>query len=232
MSDSLSIAKNLQHVRDRIQKVSQALQHRPHVVQLLAVSKKKSAALIRQAYRAGQRLFGENYVQEALPKIYQLQDLTDISFHFIGNIQSNKTKSVARHFTWVHSVDRKKIAQRLNEHRSCHLPALNICLKVNIDREQSKSGMMHIEQVYALANFIQLTCPRLKLRGLMAIPKFEYDFDRQRRAYKRVKEMFCELNQAGITLDTLSMGMSVDLEAAIAQGATIVRVGRAIFGVR
>jgi pyridoxal phosphate enzyme (YggS family) len=229
---STQISQNLQNVRQRIHEAAKQYHRAPASIHLLAVSKKKSIELIRQAYHSGQRWFGENYLQEALNKIRALKDLKDVEFHFIGDIQSNKTKLVAENFTWVHSLNREKIAKRLNDQRPSHLGPLNVCLEVNISQEKSKSGLLDFKALSALAQFIIAACPRLKLRGLMSIPSPTDTFEAQRRPYAHLKQMFDELHQSGVPLDTLSMGMSYDLEAAIAEGATIVRVGQAIFGSR
>lgn len=195
-------------------------------VSLLAVSKKQSAGEIREAYAAGQRAFGENYLQEALQKMAALADL-HIEWHFIGPIQSNKTKKIAEHFHWVQSVDSLKIAQRLNDQRPDHLPPLNICLEINISGEASKSGVAPHEAA-ALATACR-ELPRLKLRGLMTIPA---SGDAARQQFNLMHELFQQLNLAGHSLDTLSMGMSDDYETAIAEGATLIRIGTAIFGER
>jgi pyridoxal phosphate enzyme (YggS family) len=198
-------------------------------VQLLAVSKTLPAEAIRAAHAAGQRAFGESYVQEAVPKIEALADLP-IEWHFIGPIQSNKTRPIAEHFAWVHSVDRARIADRLSAARPPQLPDLQVCLQVNVSNEHTKSGATP-EELPALARHVR-SLPRLKLRGLMAIPEPTDDPARQREAFRRLRRLLEELNAEGFELDTLSMGMSEDLEAAIAEGATIVRVGSAIFGAR
>jgi pyridoxal phosphate enzyme (YggS family) len=190
------------------------------------VSKTKPAAAIRQAFAAGVRDFGENYLQEALEKQLELGDLPLI-WHFIGPIQSNKTKAIAEHFAWVHSVDRLKIAQRLSDQRPAHLPALNICLQVNVSGEASKSGC-NPDELPALAQAVT-QLPNLRLRGLMTIPEPTDDVARQHAAFARLRELQDGL---GLDLDTLSMGMSHDLEAAIAEGATWVRIGTALFGAR
>lgn len=213
-------------VRARIREAAQACGRDPEQVRLLAVSKTHPAAAIRAAYACGQVDFGENYLQEALAKQQELADLP-LRWHFIGPIQSNKTRAIATHFDWVHSVDRLKIAQRLAEQRPEELPPLNICLQVNVSGEASKSGCAP-EELPALAEgAAQL--PRLKLRGLMAIPEPTDDVAAQRAAFARLREL-----QAGLPyeLDTLSMGMSHDLESAIAEGATWVRIGTAVFGAR
>ena len=199
-------------------------------VSLLAVSKTKPAEDIISLYQAGQRDFGENYLQEAILKQKKLSNYA-ISWHFIGPIQSNKTRELARSFSWVHTVDRLKIAQRLQQQRPDHLPALNICLQVNIDQEESKSGL-NIDNLDAIIEPI-LSMNRLRLRGLMAIPKVRTSFEQQREPFKRLAELKDKLNNTfNIQLDTLSIGMSADLEAAICEGSTMVRIGTAIFGSR
>ncbi|HDZ49345.1 hypothetical protein LCGC14_0184560 [marine sediment metagenome] len=199
---------------------------------LLAVSKTKPAAMIRQVWQLGQREFGENYLQEALEKQAELADLDDIVWHFIGPLQSNKSRSVAEHFDWVHSIDRLKIAKRLSEQRPTRLAPLNICLQVNISREASKAGVLP-EELQALAKEVA-TLPNLRLRGLMAIPAPTEGLDAQRQPLAALREALTTLQSSlpGATLDTLSMGMSDDLEAAVLEGATLVRLGTAIFGAR
>ena len=184
---------------------------------------------LRCAFEAGQRAFGESYVQEALPKIAALQDLA-ITWHFIGPLQSNKTKLVAENFAWVHSVERAKIAQRLSDQRPAHLPPLNVCLQVNVSKEASKAGVAP-EEVHTLAQVVA-ALPKIKLRGLMAIPEATQDRVQQHAQFRLLSRLCDQLNAQGFVLDTLSMGMSDDLEAAIAEGATVVRVGSAIFGAR
>lgn len=198
-------------------------------VRLLAVSKTKPADDIRAAWACGQRAFGENYAQELEDKFEALSDL-DIEWHYIGPLQSNKTRIVATCADWMHSIDREKIARCLSEQRPEDLPPLNICLQINISDEDSKSGIP-IHEIKTLAEKVR-QLPRIRLRGLMTIPAPGRDFDEQRAAFARVRQAFDELNEAGLGLDTLSMGMSGDLEAAIAEGATIVRIGTAIFGQR
>lgn len=198
-------------------------------VSLLAVSKTQPSAAIRAAAAAGQRRFGENYLQEALAKIADLADL-DLEWHFIGPLQSNKTRPVAEHFAWVHSVDRLKLAERLSAQRPDGLPPLNICLQVNISAEASKSGCS-LDELPALARAVA-ALPQLRLRGLMAIPAPAEGLEQARLPFRRLREALDALNADGMALDTLSMGMSDDLEAAIAEGATLVRVGSAIFGAR
>ena len=221
-----TIAENIAKVGARIREAAQASGRDWAAIGLLAVSKTKPAAAIRQAYAAGLCDFGENYLQEALEKQLELSDLPLI-WHFIGPIQSNKTKPIAEHFAWVHSVDRLKVAERLSAQRPVHLPALNICLQVNVSGEASKSGCTP-EALPALAQAVS-KLPNLKLRGLMAIPEPTEDPAEQRAAFARLKELQNRLN---LDLDTLSMGMSHDLEAAIGEGATWVRIGTALFGAR
>ncbi|USW96392.1 YggS family pyridoxal phosphate-dependent enzyme [Pseudomonas proteolytica] len=221
-----TIADNIGLVSQRIRAAAQAVQRDESSVHLLAVSKTKPAQAVREAYAAGMRDFGENYLQEALGKQAELTDLP-LSWHFIGPIQSNKTRAIAENFAWVHSVDRLKIAQRLSEQRPADLPPLNICIQVNVSGEASKSGCTPAD-LPALAEAIQ-ALPRLKLRGLMAIPEPTDDRAQQDAAFACVHDLQASLN---LGLDTLSMGMSHDLESAIAQGATWVRIGTALFGAR
>jgi len=221
-----TIADNILHVSSRIQAATKAAGRDENSIQLLAVSKTKPAQALREAYAAGLRDFGENYLQEALSKQLELADLPLI-WHFIGPIQSNKTRSIAEHFAWVHSVDRLKIAQRLSEQRPVDLPPLNICIQVNVSGEASKSGCTP-QDLPALARAIS-ALPRLKLRGLMAIPEPTDDRVEQDAAFAAVQKLQASLD---LPLDTLSMGMSHDLESAIAQGATWVRIGTALFGAR
>jgi len=205
----------------------------PDAVTLLAVSKTFGADAVLEAVRAGQTAFGENYVQEALDKMDAVQAAQPgvaLEWHFIGPLQSNKTRAVASRFDWVHSVEREKVAQRLAEQRPPDLPPLNVCLQVNLDAENTKSGAAP-EQIPALARFVA-QLPQLRLRGLMAIPAPNPESARQRAAFRRLRQLFEQLQAQGLALDTLSMGMSADLEAAIMEGATIVRIGSAIFGTR
>lgn len=227
--NSDTLPNRLQQVRDRIRKAAETYQRDPGSVDLLAVSKTRLADEIRACAELGQRQFGESYLQEAIDKIEQLADL-DLEWHFIGPLQSNKTRPVANHFHWVHSVDRLKIAQRLSEQRDPALPPLNICLQVNVSGESSKSGM-GLDELPTLAKVIA-QLPNLRIRGLMAIPAPEADFERQRIPFARMRQALERLRQDGHELDTLSMGMSDDIEAAIAEGSTMVRVGTAIFGPR
>lgn len=221
-----TIADNIVEVEARIRAAALAVQRDVTCIHLLAVSKTKPAAALREAYAAGIRDFGENYLQEARAKQVELADLP-LCWHFIGPIQSNKTRDIAEHFAWVHSVDRLKIAQRLSEQRPAELPPLNICIQVNVSGEASKSGCTP-HDLPALATAIN-ALPRLKLRGLMAIPEPTEDRAAQDAAFATVRQLQESLNMG---LDTLSMGMSHDLESAIAQGATWVRIGTALFGAR
>ena len=215
-------------VKMQIEHAAQQYHRASSDITLLAVSKTKPASAITDFYHAGQRAFGENYLQEAREKQQLLADL-DIEWHFIGPIQSNKTKDIAEHFDWVHSVDRLKIAKRLSQQRPTHLPPLNICIQVNIDEEPTKSGAT-LKELPALVEAIS-RLPQITLRGLMAIPAKKDDITQQRTAFAKLAQ--ANKNLATITpLDTLSMGMSGDMEAAIAEGATIVRVGSALFGAR
>jgi hypothetical protein len=221
-----TIADNIGLVSQRIRAAADAVQRDANSIHLLAVSKTKPAQAVREAYAAGMCDFGENYLQEALGKQAELTDLP-LSWHFIGPIQSNKTRAIAENFAWVHSVDRLKIAQRLSEQRPADLPPLNICIQVNVSGEASKSGCTPAD-LPALAEAIS-ALPRLKLRGLMAIPEPTDDRAEQDAAFATVRDLQASLN---LGLDTLSMGMSHDLESAIAQGATWVRIGTALFGTR
>ena len=229
-----SVIGNLQAVRSRIAAASISAARPVQAVTLLAVSKTFDAAAVREAVDAGQRAFGENHVQEALDKITALVDLRDLrpplQWHLIGPLQSNKTRVVAENFDWVHSVDRLKIAQRLSEQRPAGLPPLQLCLQVNISGEASKSGVAPAD-VPALARAVA-ALPRVSLRGLMAIPEPAADLAAQRLPHRALKALLVDLQATGFALDTLSMGMSADLEAAVAEGATIVRIGTAIFGGR
>lgn len=224
---SLALAENFAQVQNDIVVAEQTAGRPAGSVALLAVSKTKPAELIAEAYRLGQRHFGENYVQEAVSKQQQLAAF-NITWHFIGPIQSNKTKIIASHFSWVHSVDRLKIAQRLSEQRPKYLPPLNICLQVNISGEASKSGIELAELAQLVAEVNQL--PGLRLRGVMAIPEPETDFQRQREPYRQLFQTVQALKMP--ELDTFSYGMSGDLTAAVCEGATMVRIGTALFGAR
>ncbi|NAW33132.1 YggS family pyridoxal phosphate-dependent enzyme [Halomonas alimentaria] len=226
ISESLAAAR--QRLADALQQAGRPLAD----ARLLAVSKTKPAAMIREAWHLGQRDFGENYVQEALDKQDELADLAGIVWHFIGPLQSNKTREVAERFAWVHSVDRVKIARRLNDQRPEALPPLQVCLQVNISAEASKSGVS-LDELPALAEAV-LAMPRLRLRGLMAIPAPAEGLDAQRAPLARLRQALEGLRERfpEAPLDTLSMGMSDDLEAAVLEGATLVRLGTAIFGAR
>lgn len=230
MTDNLSTPEQrLQQVQRQINTALQQSQRPEGAATLLAVSKTRPAEDLLTLYRLGQRRFGENYLQEALEKQAQLTDC-DIEWHFIGPIQSNKTKEIAAHFDWVHSVDRLKIARRLNDQRPDNLPPLNICLQVNVSGEESKSGCS-LAELPELAHEIS-QFPNITLRGLMAIPAPCEAPEAQRLPFKALREALESLQQAGLSLDTLSMGMSGDLDAAIAEGATMVRIGTALFGPR
>jgi pyridoxal phosphate enzyme (YggS family) len=226
-----TIARNAQATQGRLNQACFTAGRAPETVHLLAVSKLHPAEAVRQAHAAGLGAFGENYVQEGLDKIAALADLRPVlAWHLIGPLQSNKTRAVAEAFDWVHSVDRLKIAQRLSEQRPDTLPPLNVCLQVNISGEDSKSGVAPAD-LPALARAVA-ALPRLRLRGLMSIPEPETDLEAQRRPHRALRALFDQLNDEGLGLDTLSMGMSADLEAAVLEGATMVRIGTAIFGER
>ena len=228
---SSHVARHLEEVRQRIAKAAVDASRDASTVMLLAVSKTFPAEDVRAAFDAGQRAFGENYVQEAVAKIAELADLrSQIEWHFIGPLQSNKTKVVAENFDWVHSVDRLKIAERLSDQRGGNMAALNVCLQVNVSGEASKSGVTP-DEALALARAVA-ALPHLRLRGLMAIPEPAGTLDEQRAPHRRLREIMDTLRAKGLELDTLSMGMSADIEAAILEGATLVRIGTAIFGAR
>jgi len=231
-SASTPLAESLAAVRQRLAAALADAGRPPEGAQLMAVSKTKPAALIREAWHLGQREFGENYVQEALAKQIELADLDGIVWHFIGPLQSNKTREVAEHFTWVHSVDREKIARRLNDQRPEGMPPLEVCLQVNISDEATKSGVS-LAELPALAEAV-LSMPHLRLRGLMAIPAPGESLAAQREPFTRLREALEALRERfpEASLDTLSMGMTGDLEAAVREGATLVRIGTAIFGER
>lgn len=226
-----TILSNIQQVRARIARACDAAKRPVQSVTLLCVSKTFGSDAVREAHAAGERCFGENYVQEGLAKIDALADLRPaLEWHLIGPLQSNKTRTVAERFDWVHSVDRLKLAQRLSEQRPTHLAPLQACLQVNISGEASKSGLAPHEVAEVAQAVARL--PRLRLRGLMAIPEPAGELEAQRRPHRALRELLEGLNAQGLALDTLSMGMSADLEAAILEGATIVRVGTAVFGAR
>lgn len=225
-----TIAERLEKVRQRIHIAEVGAERTTGQVTLLAVSKTKPCEAIEEAYLAGQRSFGENYVQEAVDKIEALKHLPNLEWHFIGPLQSNKSRLVAEHFHWMHTVDRVKIAQRLSAQRPTQLEPLRILIQVNIDDEHSKSGVAP-EDVLSLASQI-LLLPQLELRGLMAIPKADPEPEQQNKTLAALRSLFIELQQLDPKIDTLSVGMSNDLEAAIAHGSTLVRVGTDIFGPR
>ncbi len=228
-----SIGSNLQEVKRRMAMASASAGREAKSVTLLAVSKTFPAEAVRAAQALGQREFGENYVQEALDKIDALADLrAAIEWHLIGPLQSNKTRPVAAAFDWVHSVDRLKIAQRLAEQRPPELPPLNLCLQVNISGEASKSGVLPADTLALALAVAALPATQVRLRGLMAIPEAAADLQAQRAPHRALRELLHTLNAQGLALDTLSMGMSADLEAAVLEGSTMVRVGTAIFGQR
>ncbi|MCG9696024.1 YggS family pyridoxal phosphate-dependent enzyme [Shewanella sp. Isolate11] len=226
-----TIADRLTHAHQRINQAAQKSSRNHDEIQLLAVSKTKPIEQIVAAYKAGQRLFGENYVQEGESKIIALKaDYPDIEWHFIGPLQSNKTKTIAENFDWMHTLSREKIALRLNEQRPSHLAPLKVCIQVNVSQEQSKSGVS-ADEIAPLAKLID-SLPNLELRGLMAIPTATDDIEIQHAELQKMQRLFESLKQSYAKLDTLSMGMSNDLEQAIASGSTMVRIGSAIFGSR
>lgn len=224
-----TIAARLERVRARIAEAARAHGRDPERIELVAVSKTKPAAMLAEALAAGQRDFGENYLQDALAKIADLADHEPV-WHFIGDIQSNKTRDIAAHFAWAHAIDRFKIARRLSEQRPAGMAALNVCIQVNVDDEHSKSGVAPDAAAGLAAQIAEL--PHIRLRGLMTIPAPADTVAKQRIPFARLRGLMEQLNNDGYALDTLSMGMSADLEAAIAEGATCVRVGTAIFGAR
>jgi pyridoxal phosphate enzyme (YggS family) len=229
-----TIADRISIAQSRINQAAQNCSRSPDEINLLAVSKTKPVSDIIAAYQAGQRLFGENYVQEGETKINALQaDYPDIEWHFIGPLQSNKTKIVAEHFDWLHTLSRGKIAQRLHEQRPSDKSPLNVCIQVNISQEESKSGInsANFADVATLALTIA-SLPHLKLRGLMAIPTATADVQLQQQEFSQLKQLFDQLKQQYPSVDTLSMGMSGDMDIAIANGSTMVRIGSAIFGER
>jgi len=223
------VAENLQRITNTIAELSQQHAREPGTVRLLAVSKKKPASMIREVAATGHRDFGENYADEGAEKIRQLQD-ANLTWHFIGHIQSNKTRLIAAHYQWVQSVDRLKIATRLAAHLPAECPPLNICLQINIDGETTKSGCTPDEAQSLAAEVAAIE--RLTLRGIMAIPAPAADPQQQRAVFSRISALYRELQANHPTMDTLSMGMSGDMEAAIAEGSTQLRVGTAIFGAR
>ena len=224
-----TLANNYHVTKEKISLFEKRYQRQPGEICLVAASKTRSAEEIRAMAELGQRHFGENYVQESLDKIAQLTDIPLI-WHFIGPIQKNKTKLIAQHFHWVHSIDRDVIATRLNDQRPDSLPNLNACIQINIDNEDSKSGIA-TDEAFELASVIN-QLPNLTLRGLMAIPSATDDIDQQACAFKKMTTLFTQLKQRYPDIDTLSMGMSGDFEAAIANGSTMIRIGTALFGPR
>jgi PLP dependent protein len=224
-----SISANLQAVRERVDAAARAVGRTPDEVVVLAVSKTWPVASILEAARAGQHAFGENYVQEGVAKIEALRDRR-LEWHFVGPLQSNKSRAVAMHFDWVHSVDRSRLAERLSAQRDAAFPALNVCIQVNVSGEASKSGVAP-DDVLSLAEKVA-ALPRLRLRGLMCIPEPDGDPEVLHGRFRTLRRLLSDLNARGFSLDTLSMGMSDDLEVAIAEGSTLVRVGTAIFGAR
>jgi PLP dependent protein len=229
MAESHTIAENILQIQHQLDGYAITYGRPVSAIQLLAVSKGQQTAAIRAAYNSGLRAFGESYVQEALKKINELHDLT-ISWHFIGSIQSNKTQDIACHFDWVHSIDRLIIAQRLSAQRPPSLPPLQVCVQINLNHEPTKSGVTLSELQQLAAAITQL--PRLQLRGLMALPQASTNFEQQRLHFHQIYKAFNQLQQNGLVLDTLSMGMSNDIEAAVAEGSTILRIGTAVFGKR
>lgn len=225
-----TIADRLQSAMRAIDQATTAAKRHSHSVQLLAVSKTKSVSEITQAYKVGQRKFGENYVQEGVGKVVQMSEFSDIEWHMIGPIQSNKTKDVACHFDWVQSIDRAKIARRLSDQRPSDLPNLNVCIQVNIDEEESKSGVNPAQLDELIERVRDLE--RLTLKGLMAIPSASALPEEQARSFKKMYDLFCEYHTGHPEFDTLSLGMSKDMQLAIEHGSTMVRLGTAIFGSR
>ncbi len=224
-----NIEKNLALVHQQIEQAATKFNRETSDISLLAVSKKKPSSDLRSAFACGQRNFGENFLQEAQVKMRELADL-DIVWHFIGPVQSNKTRALAESFDWVHCIDRLKIARRLSDQRPESMPPLNICIQVNIDLETTKSGVAPGD-IITLATAIR-DLPQIRLRGLMAIPAQRSDFESQREPFAKLKQALQDLQQHGIDCDTLSIGMSHDMQAAIAEGSTLVRIGTAIFGER
>jgi pyridoxal phosphate enzyme (YggS family) len=224
-----NLKENLESIRTRVESACRTAERSPAEVRILAVSKRHSADRIRALHELGQEAFGENYVQEAVAKVKELQDL-EIEWHYIGPLQSNKTREAAAHFDWVQSADREKILRRLSGQRPEQLAPLNICIQVNIDREPQKAGVLP-EDTEALAKLCR-ELPGLKLRGLMCIPRIASDEHDPADSYRRTKELFDHLRHSGLEIDTLSMGMSADLEAAILHGSTMVRVGTDLLGPR
>ncbi|MFC4700332.1 YggS family pyridoxal phosphate-dependent enzyme [Glaciecola siphonariae] len=229
-ADTVDIAENIQHIRASIAVAAEKCARNANDIHLLAVSKTKPVSDILLAYKTGHRDFGENYVQESVEKIQALAQYSDIVWHFIGPLQSNKSKFVAEYFDWMHSVDRFKIAKRLSDQRGPYQAPLNICIQVNIDKEPNKAGVMPDELIELATQISSL--PRIRLRGIMAIPKATNKLDEQRASFAHMQALFKQCQQQFSDFDTLSMGMSNDMNVAIEHGSTMVRVGTAIFGAR
>lgn len=225
----IRVTENFRKIQDLLAKAAADAGRSPDEILLLAVSKSKPASAVLEACAAGQRNFGENFVQEGLEKIAAVAR-DDVIWHFIGHLQANKTRAVAEHFDWVHTIERLKIARRLSEQRPDDSQPLNVCIEVNIDAEASKAGVP-VEEVASLAAAVD-ELPQLRLRGLMCLPAMRDNFEEQRRPFARLRGILESLNESGFSLDTLSMGMTADYAAAIHEGATIVRIGTAIFGAR
>lgn len=224
-----TIAHNIKVIRTQIKEIAQKYARQPDSVQLLAVSKTRPIEDVQAAFAENQHHFGENYLQDALSKIESISEQA-IEWHFIGPVQSNKTRQIAENFNWVHTIDRLKIARRLSEQRSSEQKPLNVCIQVNVSGESSKSGVSSEDALTLAKEISQL--PHINLRGLMTIPASSNDFEQQRQPFRLLRELKDEIQSQGIELDTLSMGMSNDMEAAIAEGSTMVRIGTAIFGQR
>ena len=225
----IRVTENFRKIQDLLAKAAAEAKRPADHIRLLAVSKKKPLEAILEAASAGQREFGENFVQEGLDKIREAAR-EDLTWHFIGHLQSNKTRAVAENFQWVHTIDRLKIAQRLSRQRPFHAGDLNVCIEVNVDAEENKSGVMPAEVADLAAAISEL--PRLKLRGLMCLPAIRHEFEEQRRPFAALRALLESLQAKGLEVDTLSMGMTADYAAAIREGATIVRIGTALFGAR
>lgn len=224
------IAERLKCIKNEITRYEQQFDRQPNQVQLIAVSKKKPVSDITTAYENGQRIFAENYVQEAVDKVNALKHLRDIQWHFIGPLQSNKTKHIAEHFDWLHSLDRIKIAKRINEQRGAYQAPLNVCVQINIDEESNKTGILATETIDFIGELSSLT--KIVCRGLMVIPKATEDKAQTIDSFAKTQNLFHQCRQKFDTIDTLSMGMSSDIEQAIQYGSTMVRVGTALFGAR
>jgi len=225
----IRVTENFREIQDLLAKAAAEAKRPADHIRLLAVSKKKPLEAILEVASAGQREFGENFVQEGLDKIREAAR-EDLIWHFIGHLQSNKTRAVAENFQWVHTIDRLKIAQRLSRQRPFYAGDLNVCIEVNVDAEENKSGVMPAEVAGLAAAISEL--PRLKLRGLMCLPAIRHEFEEQRRPFAALRALLESLQADGLEVDTLSMGMTADYAAAIREGATIVRIGTALFGAR